>query len=753
MPASRRLILGSFDVPAPTKRGALVFVSLVIAFAWVLAAPSTPARAVVDAPIGVVIDRLTPVVPSPGDDLRIEGRVVNNTSDVMSDVSVRLRISSAPLTARSQITQVSTAPLQAEGAEPTNTIINQTRTTIAATVPPRGQVSFALRVPLSELPLNGNGAYALAVEALGSQQDGSADATEQRQGIVRTFLPWFPDPVEPVQIAWLWPLADWPAREADGVFLDDQTPRAVSEQGRLTTLVEAGSLQPRSVSWIADPALLQSVADMADGYQVQRGGQVVVGDRSDQARAWLADVLSALDAAQAPATTSPTLRVLPYADVDAVALTRAGMSTDVVRAITQAAPTASSVLGQPVTGGIYWAPFGRLDKPTADLLASAGVRTVIVSGRALRAPDAYEGANTGRAVINTSSGAIQAVLREPRMSALLTAPQTTRAEAIVVRQEFLAESAVLAGTIPLDAPSRAIVVGPDDIRWNPAAAVVNSLLRATINAPWLEPITLTALLDGPVNPVRRDRGTYGNKAIAAELPSDYLAEVKLASDELANFTSVLDNPIGISDAFASALLRTESSAWRSEPQTGRRLLSTVREQLDEQVGQVRVLSEGTVTFSGETGRVPVTIENALDRTVTVGVALRASPSIRLESEPLTDITIEPGRKVSVDVEARVVGVNALPVRIQLLTPDGSTFGTPALIEVASTAYARAAAWVVAIAFVAIVVFVVVGITRRIRNASGASRENASGASRENVSGASRENASRENASRENASDE
>jgi hypothetical protein len=197
------------------------------------------------------------------------------------------------------------------------------------------------------------------------------------------------------------------------------------------------------------------------------------------------------------------------------------------------------------------------------------------------------------------------------------------------------------------------------------------------------------------------------------LTAEYLADVRSVSRELASFTSVLDNPIGVSDAFASALLRTQSSAWRSEPQTGRELLGTVQSQLTGQIDQVNVLSDGTVTFSGETGRVPITIENSLDRAVTVGVELRASPSIRLESAPLSDITVEPGRKVSVDIEARVVGSNVLPVRVQLLTPDGSAFGTPARIELASTAYARAAAWVVAIAFVAIVVFVVVGVIRRI----------------------------------------
>ena len=688
----------------------------------------TPAHAVSEAPVQIVLDRLTPVVPEPGDNLRIEGRIVNNTANVIANAAVRARVSAEPLTRRSQITKVREAGLDPQEpeepgtepfTEPVAVVVDATREAVADSIPPSGQVSFAIRIPVADLPFAEQGVYAIAVEVLGVRRGPADQEFEQRQGIMRTFLPWFPNPeaITPVQMVWLWPLADYPARTAEGVFLDDQTPLAISSGGRLDELVQSGSLQPRSVTWIADPAVLQSVQDMTDGYRVQRSGEVVVGDRSQDAQTWLTTLDSALRQATPPATDAPTLRALPYADIDAGALTRADMSTDVVRSITQAVPVASAAIGQPVTGGIYWAPFGRIDRTTADLLASAGVRTVIVSGRFLRAQDAFAGANTGRAVISTSFGALQAVLREPRMSDLLTSPQRNRSDAIEVRQAFLAESGVLAGTIPQDAPSRAVVVGPDDIRWDPSTTVVNSLLRATISAPWMTPLSLDELLSGPTNPLQRKRGGYGRIAQAAELPSEYLAQVRRASEELAGFTSVLDNPIGISDVYAAALLRSASSAWRAEPERGLELLKDTRESLNAQVSQVQVLSDGTVTFSGDTGRVPVTIENNLERSVTVGVELRASPSLRLESEPLTGINVEPGRKVSVDLQARVIGGNTLPVRVQLLTADGSRFGSPARIDVASTAYARAAAWVVAIAFVAIVVFVIVGVIRRIRIAS------------------------------------
>ncbi len=71
---------------------------------------------------------------------------------------------------------------------------------------------------------------------------------------------------------------------------------------------------------------------------------------------------------------------------------------------------------------------------------------------------------------------------------------------------------------------------------------------------------------------------------------------------------------------------------------------------------------------------------------------------------------------SVDIDARVVGGDPLTVEVQLLDAQQGAYGKPALITVSSTAYARAAAWVVAAAFLAILVFVVVGVTRRINRA-------------------------------------
>lgn len=678
----------------------------------------------VAAPLGsritVVLDRLTPVVPQPGDTLRINGRLVNTTGADIDGVTVRLGVSAAPLETRAQVNELSALELNPAN-EMIDYFLDKTGFDLTETLRAGEEQSFRIQIPVDSLPLGRDGVYGLMVEVRGTPVTETAPS---RLGAVRTFIPWATGDVDPVSLVWLWPLADYPAREADGVLLNEDTPRSLAPNGRLHGLLKLGAERPGVVSWIADPELLQTAQDISGGYQVRgessESADTLIGELSGDAGAWLSTLNTALNQAKPRAIDGGQdrlpLRPLPYADVDASALERAEMNVDIVRATTMAPTVASTILGESVSGTTYWAPFGRLNKNTADVLASSGVRTVILDGAALAATDSQV-PNTGLGVLATTFGGVNAVLMDPGLTKTLSLPQRSTSQGIEVRQRFLAETLIASQLIPADAASRYMVAGPRDIRWNPHVSALRDLLAATTTAPWLEPATLTDLIAEGATTTARQRGGYGAKAKNAELDQEYLAQVQRVSGQLASLTAVLDNPTGFSDAYAEAILRSESSAWRSDPQTGEDLIRSIGRGLKSQIDQVYVLSEGTVTLSGEQGLVPVTIANDLDRAVTVGVQLRGYPTARLVSEPMYDITIEPGKKVSVELDARVVGGRTLSVGVQLLTPDGQNFGSPAQIQVVSTAYARAAAWVIAAAFIAIVIFVVVGITRRIHKAT------------------------------------
>ena len=687
--------------------------ALLIALAALLAlTPGFPASAATRSadeqpPLTVLIDALTPSIADGSGTLHVQGRIVNNGRAPVAAVAVALRRSSAPLTSRRALDDVLQAPLADEAAD---VVLPSTRTDVTASLAPGSRHPFDIRIPLADAGFTDPGAYVLTIEASGQEE--GVDSVPARKGASRTFLPWLPSgaTITPLDVTWLWPLADWPARTAQGELLNTRTPTELAPGGRLDVLARLGGRYAGVVSWVVDPALLQTVASMTDGYEiVQPGGAVELGTQEADATRWL-DTLDA-------STRDSTLRALPYADVDASALTRAGMVNDVVRAVTAAPGVARAAIERPVTGAFAWAPFGRFDRPTLDVLSSAGVTTVVMSAEAL--PATESGVSTdgsATAALPTSTGSIRAVLIDPALSSAATQPTRGPAETLAARQRFLSETLVMAQTLPADQAMRTVVIAPASARWNATASLVAPLLRATEEAPWLASVSLDSLLDKPVPSISRVRGGYGPRARTAELTAEYMDRVKRTSRNLDAFTSIIDDPTGISEPYSQALLRAESSAWRTEPDTGSRLVSTISSSLAEQTALVRVLSEGTITFSGDTGRVPITIQNDLDRSVTVGVTLRGQPQLRLSSVPLTGIRIEAGRMASVDIDARVVGGDPLDVSVQLLGPEGQDYGRPARITVTSTAYSRAAAWVVALAFLAIAVFVVVGIVRRIRAA-------------------------------------
>jgi hypothetical protein len=683
--------------------------ALVAALGLTLALPTSVHAADSTASVTILLDSLTPIIATADGTLKIQGRVVNSSNATLTSVHVELRRSSAPLTSRQDVDTIANADLTPSTGSPDDLGLAATHQVLADSLPPGERRPFTITIPFAQMGMVTPGTYALGVEVTG--RESGVDPVDVRKGDFRTFLPWFPTPgtVTPINLVWLWPLSDWPARTADGVLLNNRTPAEISPGGRLDRIVNIGSRFRGALSWIVDPALLQTVFDMTRGYQVLQGNTLTLGEQQDAARDWLERVRAA--------TTAGNVRSIPYADIDAAAVVRAGMSNDVVRAVTQGPGIASAALKTPAPGGLYWAPVGRLDRSSTNVLASAGVTTMVLSDKALPPTDATQApVAVATAALPTSVGTMQAVLSDSALTSLLSQSQRTPSEIITIRQQFLAETALIATGVPANQSARAVVVAPSSVRWDPTATLLTPLLRATRSAPWLSPMALGRLLDQPIASTSRQRGGYGPKAKEAELPAAYMARVKRATKQLDAFTAIVDDPTGLSEPFSAALVRTESAAWRTSLDTGQELLSRTSAELGQKMASVRVLSTGTITFSGDTGRVPVTIANDLDRAVTVGLALEGDPPLRLSSSPLTNIQIQPGKMASVDIDARVIGGDPLQVDVQLLTPEMAPYGKPARIELLSTAYSRAAAWVVAAAFVAIVIFVVVGVTRRIHKA-------------------------------------
>ena len=690
--------------PWTSARIALLFVlASVMGFVLVLSAGVIPAGPQVSSaqaattPGRVVITSLSPIAPNISSRLVVSGQVANTNTELdLTELSVRITIS-APLPSRTAIDQVATGSNSFDGFA-----ISASQTKVAGRLRPGAQRDFTIRIPMRAIPLPAPGVYVLGVELVGV--DPRLGYTVLGTG--RTLLPWVPQPPEtPTALGWMWPLSSWPGRTPDGVLLGDSTTRAISEGGRLSNLVQVGAAARGDITWIIDPALVQTVKAMSSGYLVAQGNEVIPGTGEQAAREWIG--------AMADIGERNDLWLLPYADVDVAALERGGLERDVVRAVSIADPVTRDAIDTTGAGTVYWAPSGRLDPTSATLLASTGVDAVVLRDDALPALTDPGITPSGVVDLDTQVGRLRALLIDSGLRAAVTAPARTPAEQLLGRQRFLAETAFIALEAP-DIP-RTVIAGPTGPRWGADPQFLTDLVTAVRRAPWIETVTMTDLLRGDPSAVPRLRAPYGDTERSRELPDAYIERIVTAQDSLALLRQVVDNAIDITEPISAALLRSASAAWRTQEQTGSQLLTIIQDDLDEDAAKVSVVSRGTVTFSGDTGRIPITVANDFDRPVIVGLVVEGNPTARLQAEQLTPLQIAAGRRASLEVPVRIIGGEPLPVSVRLITAEGEEFGAQAQMTLQTTAYSRAALWVSIGAAVLLVLLVIADAIRRARS--------------------------------------
>ncbi len=645
-------------------------------------------------PLQITLDSLTPIVPTVKGKLRLSGTVTNTTADNLGSIAVTLRLGQNPVSDRTQVDEIAN-----EALDPfTRGIPNAT-----ASIPDlqaESSVPWELAIKTTELQLGSSGVYYLRIDAV-ADFDGSISAS------ARSFLPWFPEPdfVTPTEVAWLWPISDWPNRDADNVFLTDRTPTELAPDGRLTRLLDIGLAAGRQPDWVVDPQVIESASVIASGYQVMGLNDPVGGGAQEPAAAWLARARAGLPRASVFAGA--------YADPDVTALAMEGMDDDIVAATTMAPELLSKQLSIAAPSSLGWPTGGRTDREAMDALQRAGVRTVVLDSNALSPSSDGTVSNEPTAVIRTEAGPIQAVLTDRVLSSSRALGKATDspAEALAARQRFLAETGVLASTT--GSTGLPIVVGPDR-QWDPNPSTVTGVLEAMATAPWVQSKPIVEVISQSRSTTARalaPASTSGKRAVAR---AEHLEKVRRTEKDLRLFGSILQNPGTLTEPFAAALLRTTSGAWRSEPAEAEQLLDVVDDQLSTQIDKVRVVSGGVINVPSGSGQIPVTILNDLPQPVVVGLELTGSPTVRLVTQPFTPIVVPANRKVSTEVSAQVLGNGELEVDIQLTNDQGVSYGKPAELILRSSAYAQAASWVVGIAFLLLAGLLAMNSIRRRR---------------------------------------
>ena len=683
----------------------------------------------------ITLDSLEPKVAHKGDILSVDGTLLNTSGETLTDVAVALRVSSQRIGTRYDL---------AHDSEPTTqlgVVISATRQSIG-TVGVGSSVSWQISVPVDKLGLPSNpamfGAYPLAIEA----------SSLGESGTVRTRLPttlmWMPDNAQftPTLTSWLWPVVDGVHRGASDTFLDDTLAQDLAPTGRIGQLVAVAADSHLPVTYFVDPALVDDATAMAatapdiserrgaassgpasptqspppqptaspdqntgespskkpngkpaesatptpspTPYQVGSGTNTKPGAGAAAAAGWLTQLRSAVGSA------GSALVALPYGDADLVALDRAGLDKEIALARTTGQSLLSSELAIPTLPDVVWPVGSVINMSTLADLATDMVTTVVLEGQAVQAvdPNAVTGPRTD---LQTASGTVHAVVSDPTLDALIADPGSVAGGERAAEQRFLAETMLITEARP-GSGSSVVLAPPRDA--DPGDHFLATVLSDSGAVPWLKLVGLGDIANQPSDGIVRQPLSYPATARRAELPGYVLAPITDLRAGLANFGAVLGSS-GTDPFFDMAnlaILRAESSAWRTAPEKSTQITNEVRAQLRSLTSKVFVSDPRLITLTSRKQKIPLTIVNELSEPVTLQVRVTAVNAARLTVTPVEPFTVEgKGSRHEVLVEVEATTNGRFQVQAQLMTPDGSAvFGPPVPFEMNSTAYGAVA---------------------------------------------------------------
>lgn len=646
------------------------------------ASPASPA-ATGSRTVEVSIDSLSPSVPVKGDTITIDGTVRNTGRSAVTDAHVGVRVGDGgPLSNRSAITAAAgrggLAP--SDGAE-----IAKHRDALPD-IPAGITVPFSLDVPVKALGLRRDGVYQLGVSLTGRTEEARYDHT---LGIERTFLPWYDGgKAEPTRVTMLWPVVDAshvaavssPDEQRTPVFRNDALADDIAPGGRLRQLVEIGRDLP--VTWVVDPDLLATVEAMTRPYEVagEDGDtdRTTRGRGTEAAKEWLDGFRKAV--------AGDEVIALPYADPDLASIAHRGKEVpgtlgQLKSATELASYTVDTILLVEPRTDVAWPVEGAVDSSVVSVAGAAGADKVITRSDSLREPRSLS--HTPNAARPVGAG-ITALNADAELSTAFTGDMTDAGRATLAGQQFLAQTLMIGQQSP--DKQRSVLVAPQRRPTASQARAMAEALTAAEEGGWITAVDFdTATKAAPDPDAGRavpGRGSYPGSLSKQELGTDAFREIQSTQDKLDGFVVILSQKDRVTTPFGTALMRATSNSWRTEPDGAAPYREDIDTYLDSLVGAVHLLDKSTVTLSGRSATIPVTVENNLAQKVE-GLELRLTSSQpnRLDPGAPQEVVVEGGHTRSLKFTTEANANGRAWVTARLYTDEGVPYGAPVHFQV------------------------------------------------------------------------
>lgn len=546
---------------------------------------------------------------------------------------------------------------------------------------------FQFTLPGNRLEFSGAGAYALRITLY---IRGEAKR-------VTSFISFLPKKlnINELKVATVLPLNVFGGLTPTESVLNDKAANSFVQNQSLSTILNLGD-SISNVTWLLDSDTLKLAQSVLANREISRPEpHELSAEQISGAESWLASL-------QITANTENSF-VVPAEEP--LALKELGLNRLAQLSITNSNFVTDYFAGR-AFDLISVAPKGGYTDFESDWLSNQGIKFNILNSKAYPPQNSTF---TPNGVVQDGSGN-KAPVVDNYASRLFTEAISSSSNSGTYQAAFAGDLLITALEQP--ALNRFIVLMPDTNASGITDAKFLSAISA-IKSPWINSVKLSKFKT-------QDIGSRNRESVSTQVSESAKNLIKESKATKENLASLISGAVEETQIDAAILRLTNS---RVDEKTLQQLQNQTRDFLSGLNDAVRIMSAGSVVFPSESAKVPITVRNDLSVPIQIRIITTGVPAVRVIPDAVAEMNIAPGRRKSIEIPTRLIGTDTAYLQLQIVDMNGKKIGEPNLIQVSSSAYAQAAAWVVGAAFALLLLFAIRNTIKRIRSSRIGSGEN------------------------------